>query len=104
MPPVCCWTPEISTPNRIITAADWHAVGRGTGSTGFRRFDHGPHPTMLRDPGDCTRCHRLAEAGDQPATSRGYAAHQRELCAGCHHDAGAGDACLTCHDYHFQRP
>ncbi len=90
---------------RPETTADWRALGRGDGSTGFRRFNHQPHTEMLRDPADCARCHVLQVTRAEGALiSRGFAPHDRATCTACHHEGGAGEACLLCHDYHLNRP
>jgi hypothetical protein len=74
------------------------------------RFVHRPH-LSLRDREGCTTCHALEPQADylasfahrdpEGAFASGFRPMARELCAGCHSRAGAGDACVSCHPYHW---
>ena len=79
-------------------------------SPSVAEFSHAPHLNQ-----DCRDCHTFdqtlepvafAEAykRDVPTSFTGnFAQMPKTLCAECHTSARAGDACLACHNYHFNR-
>lgn len=75
----------------------------------FSHFPHAPHFVVLRGGRGCATCHRLdpeaayaqAFQGRDPARfAANFKPIGRELCADCHVEEAAGDACTMCHDYH----
>ena len=75
----------------------------------FTRFSHASHFSLLSEKG-CLTCHKLDPeadfaAGFKNADSATFANNfhnlERETCGTCHTGGAAGDACLTCHNYHI---
>ncbi len=103
---------------------DWNAAGRSAGSIGYGRFRHASHLHPPLGADGCSGCHQFteppaaeaiaeavveADAGaeaepEAPDAALGMLRHRKESCAGCHTSSGAGDSCLTCHQYHRSRP
>ena len=80
----------------------WAAAG-GRTPQGYRKFDHRTHVKLL-DDGSCRPCHEVSGPGQSERSPGAPGAHTKAQCTECHAPAGAEDACLVCHDYHFQRP
>jgi hypothetical protein len=88
---------------------NWAAANRSNTISGFSKFNHRPHMTMLRDSDNCSQCHKQPDMSDpKTATmvlSRGqFLPHNQSTCAGCHTPTQANNSCLNCHVYHQQRP
>ncbi|MEZ6186088.1 MAG: cytochrome c3 family protein [Planctomycetota bacterium] len=87
----------------------WDAAYSGAREQTATRFAHGPH---LELPGitDCASCHALkAQPPAEEVESRASDFElvrfgERAVCATCHAPRrAAGDACVSCHDYHVGR-
>jgi hypothetical protein len=86
---------------------NWLAAGRETGATGYAKYSHRPHITMLNTmERSCQHCHVIEKPTDLPegALDRGVLAHKIEQCTSCHAPRRADNSCLTCHNYHINRP
>ena len=74
------------------------------------RFAHRPH-LSLQDRQGCTTCHAPEPDADYAASfahrdpqgpfASGFRPMPRTLCASCHTRDAAGDACTSCHRYHW---
>lgn len=62
--------------------------------TDFTNFNHKVHFLVVGDEG-CLTCHATSTGGGS------FMPIQKSSCEGCHVESGAGDNCLTCHDYHL---
>ncbi len=92
---------------------NWHGARPALGQRPFTTFAHRPHFNFQQFR-DCTACHSIRtidSAAEQTwkqtysgSDIRSYAASFDSMslaqCAGCHTPSGAGDGCLTCHNYH----
>lgn len=66
------------------------------------------HKTHVRDETSCSSCHEASEGGEAEylnaytgTTVGGFKPMNKALCAQCHQpDSPAGEACVTCHEYH----
>lgn len=61
--------------------------------TDFTNFDHRVHFLIVGEQG-CLTCHQTGDDG-------GFASISKDTCQSCHVTNGAGDSCVTCHDYHL---
>ncbi|MBL4701837.1 MAG: hypothetical protein JKX85_11335 [Phycisphaeraceae bacterium] len=88
-------------------AINWTASNRSQAVSGFSKFNHGPHMTMLRDSDNCTQCHKQPGPEDQTSAVLSrcqFLPHDKATCASCHTPTQADNSCLNCHVYHHQRP
>ncbi|MBI1375255.1 MAG: hypothetical protein GC159_21260 [Phycisphaera sp.] len=84
---------------------NWTVVGRYPLTTGFGKFNHSPHMSILTEPDNCRHCHEIAGKDAAPASvQHGFVAHRSETCAACHAPDKAPNNCVTCHFYHMNRP
>ncbi|MEE8156474.1 MAG: hypothetical protein V3T53_16080, partial [Phycisphaerales bacterium] len=92
---------------------NWNAARPTLGERSFTEFVHRPHFNFQQFR-DCTACHSI-RTNDSAALQiwkqtysgfdiRTYTASFDSMslaqCAVCHTPSGAGDGCLTCHNYH----
>jgi hypothetical protein len=87
----------------------WTSSDRTKGLSGFAKFNHSPHLTMLASQSECSSCHVLETSshGVEMAgleTVRGFLPHRNESCTSCHAPGLANNSCLNCHQYHEERP
>ena len=103
-----CHSVERTSGGRMVI--NWRASDRSTEPRGFTKFTHAPH-VVIPQLADCTSCHRIDDAAI-PATAytdfdpRRFASDfqplAKRLCAECHTNTAAGDACQSCHNYHVE--
>ena len=92
---------------------NWHGARPALGQRPFTTFAHRPHFNFQQFR-DCTACHSIRTIDSEAeqtwkrtyagANVGSYAASFDSMslaqCTGCHTPSGAGDGCLTCHNYH----
>ena len=111
------------------STVNWRSRQVLPAGSGFTRFAHGPHVTLLSSPEQasamgshpdtrCESCHSVSSREpvlrnadfllndwmpnpdyDHPA-SLGLNSVTRQSCVSCHVPGKAGDSCLQCHNYH----
>ena len=86
----------------------WSAARPVSHERKVTRFAHAVHFSLLDDKG-CLTCHTLNPEAEvmesfkdaDPLTfASNFRAMQKPVCTTCHTSGQAGDACLTCHNYH----
>ncbi len=74
----------------------------------FTVFNHTAHFSLVEKKG-CATCHEIAASAafaegykdfDAATFASNFAPMDRMVCASCHVEDSAGDACVTCHRYH----
>jgi hypothetical protein len=89
-------------------AVNWTGSRSDPRTQAFTRFSHAAHFNQLNDEG-CLSCHARdpdakSASGYQdrdPKTHAGnFKSVARSTCAECHTASGAGEQCVSCHDYH----
>ncbi len=108
--------------DRHETRVHWLAKQPLTTRRPFTFFDHGPHLTLMTNEA-CLKCHAMKT--DTPRASlfrpeyfdgelqidtdrhqfdvnSNFAHIPKSNCAQCHTPSGAGNRCLSCHNYHIQ--
>lgn len=84
---------------------NWAAGGHETKTSGYSKFNHRPHLALLKGSLACQHCHQLAETSAAAANPfGGILPHRKDQCTQCHNPERAHDDCLTCHEYHLNRP
>ncbi len=92
---------------------NWNAARPTLGERSFTKFVHRPH-FKFQQFRDCTTCHLLNHDASVEDWEQSYSYHRIDLdsfvasfapisstkCTACHTPSGAGDGCLTCHNYH----
>ncbi len=100
-------------PSEVI---NWTAFQPQIATRGFSTFAHAPH-LQLGDQKACVICHVLEDAAaseaarskvlesfahTQVSTFTGnFSPMTKDTCSACHNSKTAGDACVTCHNYHI---
>ena len=84
----------------------WQAGGRHYAASGFVKFNHAPHMAMLNEGDTCKTCHvqTVGSADNNSSMVRGFAPHEKAVCASCHNSTGVDNSCTSCHQYHEVRP
>jgi len=100
-------------PETESAQVNWREPSHDFSRGALVQFSHEPHVTLLDDQG-CSMCHQLAESTE--GFKQTYSQFDpRELvsaftplgpddCAQCHTPKVSGGDCLTCHQYHGERP
>ncbi|MEM7044142.1 MAG: cytochrome c3 family protein [Pseudomonadota bacterium] len=90
-------------------AINWGTFQPTVGESQFTSFVHSTHFSAVGDDG-CIACHRLNEdtnylkffeQRDPHQFVANFGPMKREVCADCHVEQSAGDACTQCHQYHI---
>lgn len=101
-------TPELGSVRQPVTDMQslWRITGTSAQKKSLHKFAHSPHLTIA-SLSDCRSCHILADRATQgsetPSSWSGVSEFKnmtKMLCASCHQDGLAGDACTQCHNYH----
>jgi hypothetical protein len=93
-------------------AINWEPTRSASSQRGFTRFAHASHfPSSGRE--GCASCHQLDpdaayltpfEGHDPEVFAPGFRQMTKALCASCHQQGSASDACTQCHGYHVGTP
>ncbi len=89
---------------------NWTGLRIDPRSKDFTRFSHTAHMSMT-EQADCLRCHdwseqvgggylQAYESADRLQAQGEFAPFRKAVCSECHGSGEAGDACLSCHNYH----
>ncbi|HEX9646680.1 MAG TPA: hypothetical protein VGB88_04230 [Alphaproteobacteria bacterium] len=93
------------------TVVNWRPKQRPQDVNRFTEYAHAPHFSLLDEKG-CLTCHVIDYEADFMAGfndldastfASNFKPMNKELCASCHVDSLAGDACTDCHNYHIGR-
>ena len=105
-----CHSVDLETDGQINVK--WHPAEHYRSHGSRASFAHAPHLALMGDDG-CLSCHRFSESGDYlesyktfstTAIHSNFRAMDLSDCAECHRSGLAGDDCVQCHGYHFERP
>lgn len=108
-PGLCIKCHSIDAKADRTLAVNWQGARLKPGDHPFTVFSHTSHFSLLDDKG-CLTCHTFNKDAKyldsfknrNPATfASNFKQIPRQLCAGCHTAAEAGESCLTCHNYHI---
>jgi predicted CXXCH cytochrome family protein len=68
-------------------------------------FSHGSHLGRIPKAQSCTHCHRWeGDLNKVKDTVHGFLGHSKQDCATCHTPKRQNDSCISCHNYHVNRP
>ena len=108
-PGLCTKCHSIDTDTDGRLSVNWQGARMAPGEHPFTVFSHTSHFSLPGDKG-CLTCHTFNKGAKyldsfkdrNPATfASNFEQIPRQLCAGCHTAAEAGESCLTCHNYHI---
>ena len=108
-PGLCTKCHSIDTDTDGRLSVNWQGARLVPGEQSFTVFSHTSHFSLPGDKG-CLTCHTFNKGAKyldsfkdrNPATfASNFEQIPRQLCAGCHTAAEAGESCLTCHNYHI---
>ncbi|PPR63204.1 MAG: hypothetical protein CFH04_00704, partial [Alphaproteobacteria bacterium MarineAlpha3_Bin3] len=108
-PGLCTKCHSIDTDTDGRLSVNWQGARLAPGEHPFTVFSHTSHFSLPDDKG-CLTCHTFNKGAKyldsfkdrNPATfASNFEQIPRQLCAGCHTAAEAGESCLTCHNYHI---
>ena len=108
-PGLCVKCHSVDAADDSVFVVNWVGARPVANQQKFTRFSHASHFPLLGEKG-CLSCHKLDPEADfaagfkdaDPATFvNNFHSLERETCAACHTGGAAGDACLTCHNYHI---
>jgi len=107
-PGQCAKCHSIDTEITGILNIKWHPVRPKEDRKPFTWFPHAAHFGMLREEG-CQTCHHIDEKAayqksyedlDPTTFQSNFQPLDRQICIQCHTADEAGDACMSCHNYH----
>ena len=108
-PGLCAKCHSVDADTGGALTANWRGARPIPDAHKFTKYSHNVHFSLLDRQG-CLTCHTLNSkakylAGFEdrdPATfASNFKPIERQVCAGCHTKAEAGESCLLCHDYHI---
>jgi len=92
-----------------VLHVNWQPFAPAPNRKSFTHFNHSVHFSQVEEKG-CMTCHELSGATtfaagfsdfDPQSFTSNFSPIKREVCADCHTEVSAGDACVTCHRYHI---